>query len=97
MIVFSRLVGEALVIGDVAEVTVARITIDSVGLMAHMLADGAEQIEMLQLGEKMELDGEIRVTVVDIDVTTQRKKIRIGIEAPRNMPVYRKEMLPPYS
>ncbi len=96
MLVLGRLVGETVVFGDVAELTVARITINSVGLMVHMLGDGAEQIEILQLGDKMELDGGIRVTVVDIDVTAQRKKIRIGIEAPRNMPVYRKEMLPPY-
>ncbi len=79
MLVLSRIVGESIVIGDIADVTVARITNDSVGLRARMLTDGVDRLEMLQIGEKMELDGGIRVTVVDIDVTTQRRKIRIGI------------------
>jgi carbon storage regulator len=30
------------------------------------------------------------LTVVDID----RNKIRLGIEAPRNVPIYRQELLP---
>lgn len=32
----------------------------------------------------------IQITVVDID----RGKIRLGIEAPRNVPIYRQELLP---
>lgn len=34
----------------------------------------------------------IVVTVVDID----RGKIRLGIEAPRDVPIYRTELLPPH-
>lgn len=45
-----------------------------------------------KLGEKVYIgqNAEICVTVVDID----RGKIRIGIEAPRSMPIYRQELLP---
>ena len=35
-------------------------------------------------------EGEVCITVVDID----RGKVRIGIEAPRDVPVYRQEVRP---
>lgn len=43
-----------------------------------------------KLGESFFINDNIKVTVVDID----RGKIRLGIEAPRDVPVYRKELLP---
>jgi carbon storage regulator len=43
-----------------------------------------------KLGEKICIAENIFITVVDID----RGKIRLGIEAPRNVPVYRQELLP---
>lgn len=45
-----------------------------------------------KLGEKImigEGDGQVVITVVDID----RGKIRLGIEAPRDVPIYRQELL----
>lgn len=42
-----------------------------------------------KLGEKIVINDDITVTVVDID----RGKIRLGIEAPREVPVFRKELL----
>lgn len=42
-----------------------------------------------RLGEKIIINGDIVVTVVDID----RGKIRLGIEAPRDVPIFRKELL----
>lgn len=42
------------------------------------------------LGEKIYIGDNICVTVVDID----RGKIRLGIEAPRDVPIMRKELLP---
>jgi len=44
-----------------------------------------------KLGTKVYIGESICVTVVDID----RGKIRLGIEAPRDVPVYREELLPP--
>lgn len=41
-----------------------------------------------KLGEKIYIGEEICITVVDID----RGKIRLGIEAPRDVPVYREEL-----
>ena len=43
-----------------------------------------------KLGEKIVIGDNIVVTVVKID----RNQIRIGIEAPHDVPVYREEILP---
>lgn len=43
-----------------------------------------------KLGEKIYIGDDICITVVDID----RGKIRLGIEAPRSVPVFRQELLP---
>lgn len=43
-----------------------------------------------KLGEKVYIGDNVCITVVDID----RGKIRLGIEAPRDVPIYRHELLP---
>jgi carbon storage regulator len=43
-----------------------------------------------KLNEKIVIDGNIVVTIVKID----RNQVRIGIEAPGQIPVYREEILP---
>jgi carbon storage regulator len=43
-----------------------------------------------KLGEKIVIGENIRITVVKID----RNQIRIGIEAPGDVPVYREEIAP---
>lgn len=43
-----------------------------------------------KLGEKIYIGDNICITVVDID----RGKIRLGIEAPREVAIYRQELLP---
>jgi len=43
-----------------------------------------------KLGEKIQIGEDITITVVDID----RGKIRLGIEAPRDVPIFRQELLP---
>ena len=43
-----------------------------------------------KLNEKIVIDGNITITVVKID----RNQVRIGIEAPGDVPVYREEILP---
>ena len=43
-----------------------------------------------KLGEKIVIGENIVVTVVKID----RNQIRIGIEAPHDIPVYREEIMP---
>ncbi len=42
-----------------------------------------------KVGETIVINNNIRITVVDID----RGKIRLGIEAPRDVPIFRKELL----
>lgn len=44
-----------------------------------------------KLGEKIHIGDNICITIVDID----RGKIRVGIEAPRDVPIYREELLTP--
>ena len=49
-----------------------------------------------KLGEKIYINDNICITIVDID----RGKIRLGIEAPRDIPIFRKELLandPPHA
>lgn len=43
-----------------------------------------------KLGEKILIGDSITITVVDID----RGKVRLGIEAPRDTPILREELLP---
>jgi carbon storage regulator len=43
-----------------------------------------------KLTEKIVIDGQIVITVVKID----RNQVRLGIEAPGHVPVYREEILP---
>lgn len=42
-----------------------------------------------KLGEKICIGDNIRITVVDVE----RGKIRLGIEAPREIPIFRQELL----
>lgn len=42
-----------------------------------------------KLGEVIRIGDDIVITIVDID----RGKIRVGIEAPRKVPIFRKELL----
>lgn len=44
-----------------------------------------------KLGEKILIGKDIWITVVDID----RGRVRIGIQAPRDVPVFREELLAP--
>ena len=41
-------------------------------------------------GERIVIDGGITITLVRID----RNKVRLGVEAPRGVKVYREELLP---
>ena len=43
-----------------------------------------------KLNEKIVIDGNIVITVVKID----RNQVRLGIEAPGHIPVYREEIIP---
>jgi carbon storage regulator len=43
-----------------------------------------------KIGEKITIGENITITVVEID----RGKIRLGIEAPRSVPIFRQELLP---
>jgi carbon storage regulator len=44
-----------------------------------------------KLGEKIRIADNIILTVIEID----RGKVRLGVEAPRDVPIFRDELLPP--
>lgn len=43
-----------------------------------------------KLGERIYVGEDIIITIVDVD----RGKVRVGIQAPRDVPIYREELLP---
>lgn len=43
-----------------------------------------------KLGEKIVINGNIVITIVDID----HGRIRLGIDAPKEVPIFRQELLP---
>ncbi len=43
-----------------------------------------------KLGQRFQVGPEVRITIVKID----RNSVRIGIEAPGHIPVYREELVP---
>jgi carbon storage regulator len=54
------------------------------------LKEGSEMLVLSRkLGEKIYISDNICITIVDID----RGKIRLGIEAPRDVPIFRQELL----
>ena len=61
-------------------------------LACRIRATGGHTMLVLsrKLGEKIYIGDNICITVVDID----RGKIRLGIEAPRDVAIYRQELLP---
>src|SRR5215813_1846175 len=75
------------------EITSGTTRFRSSGAIPHK-ARSKEGSDMLvlsrKLGEKIYISENICITVVDID----RGKIRLGIEAPRNVPIFRQELLP---
>jgi carbon storage regulator len=56
----------------------------------HIEGEGVMLVLSRKLGEKIVIGENIVVTVVKID----RNQIRLGIEAPSDVPVYREEIAP---
>jgi carbon storage regulator len=64
----------------------------NIGVQQPCLAERSAAIMLVlsrKLGEKICIGDNINITIVDID----RGKVRLGIEAPRSVPVYRQELL----
>jgi carbon storage regulator len=64
----------------------ARITIET----ARLFMEVGMLVLSRKLNEKIIINGNITITVVKID----RNQVRLGIEAPGEIPVYREEILP---
>jgi sRNA-binding carbon storage regulator CsrA len=87
MLVLSRAENEGIVLGRSRLVTVARIMHNAVGIVVREF-DGAERPLLLARHESAEVGLGARITLVEIgDI-----KARLGIEAPKELSVMRKEV-----
>jgi sRNA-binding carbon storage regulator CsrA len=92
MLVLSRKIGEALVFGEEAKLTVDAVTADSATVtMTRTGGPDETKAIVVNLGEFAEISPNVRVILVE--VPGDRPGIRLGLETPRDMPVYRKELL----
>jgi carbon storage regulator len=63
---------------------------DSASSGIYCLGEATMLVLSRKLGETIVINGNIKVTVVKID----RNQIRIGIEAPKDVAIYREEIAP---
>lgn len=91
MLVLSREEGYAIQVGEEL-LTVEEINGDEVVLSLE--SDGQTAKHTLKKNETLELSGDNRVIVV-VEIRTfgsGNKKVRLGVEAPMDVPVHRKEV-----
>src|SRR5688572_15229986 len=100
MLILSRTRGEALVFGDELTLTVSWIEADSVIVTLNQHWDycvvglpqpGQTGTKTLQLDAFCEILPGVEISLVKTDV--ERGRVRLGIVAPTEMPVHRKELL----
>jgi carbon storage regulator len=95
MLVLSRQVGDALVIGH-SQVEIAALDPLTVELKIETSLKGESQTKhaSLKKNESITVDEEkSTIVVVEIrEVPPSVLKVRLGIEAPKEVPVYRKEV-----
>ena len=84
MLVLTRREGEGLLIGNDIRVTVLIIFEKRIKLQ---LKDLENKVITCRLGVTTPIRGDITVTVVDID----QKQVKLGIEAPKDLKIYREE------
>lgn len=90
MLVLSRQVDEAVMIGDSISVTVVSIRSEMTTLFVRY-RDETQRVEQklsLEVDDRLEITNEIHVYVVDIG----EDKVRLGIVAPSVLAVHRKEV-----
>lgn len=90
MLVLSRQVDEAVMIGDTIAVTVVSINPDGATLHVRYRDENQrlEQKLALEIDDRLEITDDIYVSVLDI----RGDKIRLAVVAPKSMAVHRKEV-----
>jgi sRNA-binding carbon storage regulator CsrA len=84
MLVLTRREGEGLLIGNDIRVTVLIIFEKRIKLQ---LKDLENKVITCRLGATTPIRGDITVKIVDID----QKQVKLGIEAPKDLKIYREE------
>jgi carbon storage regulator len=92
MLILSRYPGESIYIGDDLFVTLTKIGADEIELDLHNSAAIAKSSHRLKVNEKIEISPEIRITFIEVRDSEKGQRARLGIEVPRDVPVYRKEV-----
>ena len=96
MLVLTRLPNEAILIGDDIEITVLTIVGDSVRIRIscpRMEPPVCE--ETLRLDNLLSINGKVEVRIVSC--RPEAGRVRLGVNAPRNIPIAREEVKDRYS
>ena len=90
MLVLSRTKHQGLQIGDDTTVTVTKIEQSTTTLTVTV--DGkVTDTSVLQKNESIQI-GDTTVVVVEIRKVKGSEKVRLGVEAPKEMPIHRREV-----
>jgi carbon storage regulator CsrA len=96
MLVLTRLPREAILIGDDIEITVLAIKDDTVRLKIDCpRMDPPAREETLRLDNLLSINGKVEVRVVSI--RPEGGRVRLGVNAPRSIPIAREEVGQHYS
>lgn len=87
MLVLSRGENEGILLGRSRLVTVARVLQNAVGILVRDF-DGTDKPILLSVNESVDVGLGVRITLV----STGETRARLGIEAPKELPVARKEV-----
>ena len=92
MLILSRYPGESIYFGEHLFVTLAKIGADQIELDAHDSSAIAKSSLRLKANESIEIRPDIYITFVEVRDGEKGQLARLGIEAPRDVPVHRKEV-----
>lgn len=91
MLVMSRQTGKSIVIADSVRVTVGLLDPETAELIIE--DRGETTTSHLRRNERLVIDSvQVMVIVVDLREGPNGYKVRLGIEAPRDVPVHRSEI-----
>ena len=89
MLVLSRTDNESILVGETL-VTVKKMAKDTVTLELSGENTGTHT---LKKNESIKFDPDCIVVVVEVRRMSDRAKVRLGVEAPQEVPVHRKEII----
>jgi carbon storage regulator len=92
MLILSRYPGESIYFGEQLFVTLAKIGAGQIELDVHDTSVIAKSSHRLKANETIEISPDIYITFVEARESEKGQSARLGIEAPRDVPVHRKEV-----